>query len=108
MMISMLIMHKQNVKQLAKKGFYIRDIVDTLSLLSALGKLNLLLYITKLIYSLTTDRRLQNKHHCIATHELKALKYTLQLPENECQSLTFPMRKLVSRVDCIHTLSNIQ
>ena len=106
--ISALAMREQNVKQLAKEGFYIRDVADTLSLLSASGKLNLLLYITKLTYSLTTDRRLRNKHNRTATHRLKALEYTLQLPENECLSLTFPMRKLASRVDCIHTLSDIQ
>src|SRR5439155_10427691 len=91
MRISTLAMCEQNVKQLAKEGFYMRDVVDTLSLLSASGKLDPLLYITKLTYSLTTDRRLQNKHNCIAIHRLKALEYTLQLPENECQSLTFPM-----------------
>ena len=101
-------MCEQNVKQLAKEGFYMRDVADTLSLLSASGKLNPLLYITKLTYSLTTDRRLRNKHNRTATHGLKALEYTLQLPENECLSLTFPMRKLASRVDCIYTLSDIQ
>ena len=104
----MLTIYKQNIKQLAKEGFYIRDVADTLSLLSASGKLDPLLYITKLTYSLTTDRRLRNKHNRTATHRLKALEYTLQLPENECLSLTFPMRKLASRVDCIHTLSDIQ
>ena len=58
MRISALAMHEQNVKQLAKEEFYMRDVADTLSLLSASGKLDLLLYITKLTYSLTTDRRL--------------------------------------------------
>ena len=89
--ISALAMYKQNVKQLAKEGFYMRDVADTLSLLSASGKLNPLLYITKLTYSLTTDKRLRNKYNHIVTHRLKALEYTLQLPENESQSLTFPM-----------------
>ena len=82
--ISALAMREQNVKQLAKEGFYMRDVADTLSLLSASGKLNPLLYITKLTYSLTTDRRLRNKYNYIVTHGLKALKYTLQLPENKC------------------------
>ena len=87
----MLAIHKQNIKQLAKERFYIRDVVDTLSFLSTSGKLDLLLYITKLTYSLTTNRRLRNKYNHIVTYGLKALKYTLQLPENKCQSLTFPM-----------------